>query len=160
MLLAVLFLKIPDLVCSQLPMNLENLILQNKITAFMTKKLLLLFMPLKTWHQYIEGRKCFVETDHAALKYILTQGQIHNARQARWMKILQPFDLELAYKPGKHNPSDPLSRRPDLMCSTISSISSDLTRRFQQTYSHRSFLFRHNLNQRHHLCISNSILDA
>ena len=68
------------------------------------KEALALVHAVKTWRHYIEGRKRFVETDHAALKYILTQGQIHNARQARWMKILQPLNLELAYKPGNSNP--------------------------------------------------------
>ena len=103
------------------------------------RKALALVHAVKTWRHYIDGRKCYDDTDHAALKYILTQGQISNSRQARWMKILQPFDLELSYKSGKTNPSDPLSRRPDFMCSAISSVSSSLTSKF--TSAHASDLF-------------------
>ena len=87
-----------------------------------------------------------VETDHAALKYILTQGQIHNARQARWMKILQPLNLELAYKLGKNNPSNPLSRRLDLMCSTISSISSNIVAQFENAYAQDPFFIYQSLS--------------
>ena len=109
------------------------------------KEALALVHAVKPWRHYIDGRKCFVETDHAALKYILTQGQIHNARQARWMKNLQPLDLELAYKPGKNNPSDPLSRRPNLMCSTISSISSNMTTHFETAYAQDPFFLDQSL---------------
>ena len=86
------------------------------------REALALVHAVKTWRHYIDGRKCYVDTDHAALNYILTQGQISNSRQARWMKILQPSDLELSYKSGKTNPSDPLNRRPDLMCSVLFSF--------------------------------------
>ena len=103
------------------------------------REALALVHAVKTWRHYIDGRKCYVDTDHAALKYILTQGQISNSRQARWMKILQPFDLELSYKSGKTNPSDPLSRRPDLMCSAISSVSSSLTSQFTSAYASDPF---------------------
>ena len=51
------------------------------------KEALALVHAVKTWRHYIEGRKSFVEIDHAAMKYILTHGQIHNARQACWMKF-------------------------------------------------------------------------
>ena len=94
---------------------------------------------VKTWRQYIDGRKCYVDTNHAALKYILTQGQISDSRRARWMKILQPLDLELSYKSSKFNPFDPLSREPDLMCSIISSISSSLISQFASAYSSDPF---------------------
>ena len=63
------------------------------------------------------------------------------------MKILQPLNLELAYKPGKINPSDPLSRRPDLMCSAISSISSNMATQFETAYAQDPFFLDQNLQK-------------
>ena len=53
------------------------------------ESLALVHAAVKTWRHYIDVCKCYVDTDHATLKYILTQGQIGNSRQARWMKIFQ-----------------------------------------------------------------------
>ena len=103
------------------------------------KESLALVHAVKTCRHYIDGRKCYVDTDHAALQYILTQGQISNFRQARWMKILQLFDLELSYKLGKTNSSDPLKKRPDLLCSAITLISSSLTSQFNSAYASDPF---------------------
>jgi hypothetical protein len=36
-----------------------------------------------------------------------------NSRQARWAEKLAEYDFEIAYRPGKTNPADGLSRRPD-----------------------------------------------
>ncbi|KAG6849044.1 hypothetical protein C0991_012232, partial [Blastosporella zonata] len=39
--------------------------------------------------------------------------KILNRRQARWSMFLSKFDFQLDYAPGKLNPADPASRRPD-----------------------------------------------
>ena len=70
---------------------------------------------IRVWRHYIEGgpHEWVVRTDHESLKHLLTQ-DIKNARQARWVQLLQeymPFTIQ--YIKGPTNPADPLSRRPD-----------------------------------------------
>lgn len=71
---------------------------------------LALVYALVKWRVYLEGRSFTVETDHNALKHLLTQPQL-NRRQARWVEMLSSYDMKIIHKPGKQNRSDPLSRR-------------------------------------------------
>ncbi len=79
------------------------------------RELFALISALKEWRPYIEERNVTVFTDHHALQYLQTQPHI-SRRQARWLETIQEFgpSLTIQYKPGKRNPSDGLSRRPDL----------------------------------------------
>ena len=68
----------------------------------------------KHWRHYFDGAQDTVQvfTDHNNLKGIQTV-RLLNARQARWAVFLGSFDFEIHHRPGKTNPADGPSRRPD-----------------------------------------------
>jgi hypothetical protein len=68
----------------------------------------------KHWRHYLEGASHPVRvlTDHNNLKGFMTLKQL-NGRQARWATFLASFDFEIEHRPGKSNPADAPSRRPD-----------------------------------------------
>ncbi|GJS12204.1 putative reverse transcriptase domain-containing protein, partial [Tanacetum coccineum] len=57
---------------------------------------------LKMWRHYLYGTKCVVFTDHKSLQHILDQKEL-NMRQRRWLKLLNNYDCEIRYHPGKAN---------------------------------------------------------
>ena len=66
------------------------------------------------WRHYLTGAQhtILVETDHNALQYFMTKQKL-NGRQARWAETLAAYDFQIIYRPGKLNPADGPSRRPD-----------------------------------------------
>ena len=58
------------------------------------------------------GTPVSVISDHRNLEYFMTS-RVLNRRQARWSMFLSEFNFRLDYAPGKHNPADAPSRRPD-----------------------------------------------
>lgn len=82
------------------------------------KELLAIVESLEHWSHYLEGidKKFIVLTDHQALKGVITAPPRDlRGRLARWVYRLSGFDFDLEHRPGKTNPADPLSRRPDYM---------------------------------------------
>ncbi|KAD4385839.1 hypothetical protein E3N88_26008 [Mikania micrantha] len=66
---------------------------------------------LKIWRHYLYGTKCVVFTDHKSLQHILNQKEL-NMRQRRWVELLNDYDCEIRYHPGKANVvADALSRK-------------------------------------------------
>ncbi|WVZ89210.1 hypothetical protein U9M48_035639 [Paspalum notatum var. saurae] len=57
---------------------------------------------LKIWWHYLFGNRCEIYTDHKSLKYIFTQNEL-NMRQRRWLELIEDYDLEIHYHPGKAN---------------------------------------------------------
>ena len=70
----------------------------------------------KQWRHYLEGSKYPIElqTDHANHVRFMESKPL-NGRQARWWEFLSRFRLAIKHKPGKENPADAPSRRPDYM---------------------------------------------
>jgi hypothetical protein len=56
---------------------------------------------LQKWRGYIEGSPILVRTDHESLKHFLTQKHL-GRRIARFADDITHFDVEIIYRPGKH----------------------------------------------------------
>ena len=62
---------------------------------------------------YVYGTKFIIITDHSALRWLLSIKD-PTGRLARWAMILQVYDFEIQYRPGRqHGNADALSRRYD-----------------------------------------------
>ncbi|KAJ0927415.1 putative nucleotidyltransferase, Ribonuclease H [Helianthus annuus] len=57
---------------------------------------------LKIWRHYLYGTKCTIYTDHMSLQHIFNQREL-NMRQRRWVELLNDYDCEIRYHPGKAN---------------------------------------------------------
>ena len=78
------------------------------------KELLAIVNACQTWRHYLRGTKFVLRTDHASLKFFLTQPYF-TARQGRWLELLQTFDMEIEHTPGwKNQVADALSRMTEL----------------------------------------------
>jgi hypothetical protein len=66
---------------------------------------------LKVWRCYLEGVKFTVITDHCPNTFLATQPLL-SRRQARWSELMQQYNFDWVYRPGRVNVADPLSRIP------------------------------------------------
>ncbi|KAI3821572.1 hypothetical protein L1987_09140 [Smallanthus sonchifolius] len=74
---------------------------------------------LKIWRHYLYGTKCVVFTDHKSLQHIFNQKEL-NMRQRRWVELLNDYDCEIRYHPGKANVvADALSRKNHVMLQCV-----------------------------------------
>ena len=78
------------------------------------QELLAIVAAMKHWRHYLEGSQHCIDvwTDHHNLKGFMKQKEL-NPRQARWAIKLAAYDFEIFHQPGKANPADAPSRRPD-----------------------------------------------
>jgi hypothetical protein len=61
---------------------------------------------------YLYGKPFYIITDHTALKALMKQ-EDPKGKFARWSMRLQPYDIDMLYKPGRlHRNADALSRHP------------------------------------------------
>ena len=69
---------------------------------------------LKKWCQYLLDAKhpFMILMDHKNLEYF-TKPQDLSHQQAHWNQILQEYHYDIQHCPGKTNPANPLSQRPD-----------------------------------------------
>jgi hypothetical protein len=76
---------------------------------------------LKIWRHYLMGAHCNIYTYHKNLKYIFTQADL-NMRQSRWLELVNDYDLEVHYHPGKANiVADAMSHKAQCNCLIIDS---------------------------------------
>ncbi len=55
---------------------------------------------LKMWRHYLLGRIFLLMSDHIGLRYLFDQPNL-NARQAKWLAMINEFDFEIRYIKGK-----------------------------------------------------------
>ncbi|KAH9697752.1 hypothetical protein KPL71_023740 [Citrus sinensis] len=74
------------------------------------KELLAVVFAFDKFRAYLVGTKVTVYTDHAAIKYLISNKDA-KPRLIRWILLLQEFDLEIKYRKGTENQvADHLSR--------------------------------------------------
>ncbi|CAK1587290.1 unnamed protein product [Parnassius mnemosyne] len=76
------------------------------------RELLAVVKSLQHFSKYLLGRKFYLRTDHAALKWLL-QFKNPEGQVTRWIELLQEYDFVIEHRSGKsHDNADALSRRP------------------------------------------------
>ena len=80
------------------------------------RELLAIVSAVKHFHHYLYGKHFTVRTDHGALSWLL-RFKNPEGQMARWIEILQTYDIDIVHRPGRlHGNSDGLSRRPCEPC--------------------------------------------
>ena len=80
------------------------------------QELLAVVHAMRTWRCYLEGAKAItVVTDHRPNTFFDTADLIGHRRRTRWSELLSIFKFDWAYRPGRDNIADPLSRSPALL---------------------------------------------
>lgn len=79
------------------------------------KEMLAIFYALQEWRCYLEGVQFTVNSDHLNHTWFATKREL-SRRQAKWSLWMESYygPVDIKYKEGPKNLSDPLSRRPDL----------------------------------------------
>ncbi len=80
------------------------------------RELLALVDAFRTWRHYLLYAvvPVLALTDHMNLQTLQTKGRL-STRQLRYSVDFAEFNFVIQFRPGKQNPADGLSRRPDLM---------------------------------------------
>ncbi len=76
------------------------------------REILSLIHAIKAWDVYLRHSKFTLITDHCPLTFLQSQKNMTD-RLWRWVSMLQQYNFEIKWKPGKTNVADPISRRPD-----------------------------------------------
>ena len=76
------------------------------------KEALAVVWSVEKFHIYLYGAEFDMLTDHKALEVIYSPKGKPSARIERWSLRLQPYRMNIKYRPGANNPADFLSRSP------------------------------------------------
>ena len=77
------------------------------------QELLAIIHALKEWRHWLLGGCYVVHSDNRSLVWLRTQPTL-SRRQARWLRMLEEFDVRIEYVKGEQNgAADALSRHPD-----------------------------------------------
>ena len=84
------------------------------------KEMLAIVEAFRKWRHYLEGaaHTITVFTDHKNLETFMGN-KVLNRRQTRWLQLIAEYDFHIAHIPGKNNPADAPSRRPDYQIAVI-----------------------------------------
>ncbi|KAJ9544630.1 LOW QUALITY PROTEIN: hypothetical protein OSB04_024337 [Centaurea solstitialis] len=91
--------------CDASHQGLGYVIMQSKkVIAYASRQLKpgAVVFALKIWRHYLYGTKCTIFTYHKSLQHTLDQKML-NLRQRRWVELLNDYDCEIKYHPGKAN---------------------------------------------------------
>lgn len=79
------------------------------------KEMLAIIWSLNSFRNYLYGKsKVIIRTDHQPLTYAMSNKN-NNGKMKRWKAVLEEYNYEMEYKPGKTNiVADALSRKPDV----------------------------------------------
>ena len=87
---------------------------------------------LKIWRHYLLGNPVHIYSDHKSLKYIFTQSEL-NLHQRRWLELINDYDLEIHYHPGKANVvADALSRKVSCGCISATAVHATLCQEMEK----------------------------
>ena len=76
------------------------------------RELLAVVFGLKTYRQYLCGRRFVVRTDHSAIQWLRRTPE-PMAQMARWLNFVEEFQFDIEHRSGvRHGNADGLSRRP------------------------------------------------
>ena len=76
------------------------------------RELLAVVYGLKTYRQYLCGRRFVVRTDHSAIQWLRRTPE-PMAQMARWLNFIEEFQFDIQHRSGaRHGNDDGLSRRP------------------------------------------------
>ncbi|GBM36447.1 Retrovirus-related Pol polyprotein from transposon 297 [Araneus ventricosus] len=83
-----------------------------RIYCVTRKELLVIVKYIEHLHHYVNGRKFFLRTDHASLRWLLNFNE-PKCQIARRIQRLQEYDFEIQHRKGaSHGNADALSRKP------------------------------------------------
>lgn len=94
----------------------RKLTLAERAQPIYDQELGVILAAFEEWRAWLVGTvtPVAVFSDHANLRYFMTSQRL-TPRQARWASYLSSFHFQILHTPGKLNPADPPSRRPDFM---------------------------------------------
>ena len=68
---------------------------------------------VRKFQHYLHGRHFVIWSDHSSLTWLFKNNEIKTGRVARWATLLQGFDFEIKFRPGRSNQhADAISRMP------------------------------------------------
>ena len=97
---------------------------ETRYSAF-DRELLAIYLAIKQFRHFVEGRKFHVITDHKPLTFALTsKPSQHSPRQVRHLDYISQFTTDIRHIKGEDNPvADTLSRLGAIHCDTCPPIS-------------------------------------